>query len=56
MPPEVDKAAELMTLQTTQIFRNAAEDVLVPKLLDRLRLVFELAPRRTRQTTWRSCS
>ena len=44
MPPEVDKAAELMTLQTTQIFRNAAEDVLVAELLDRPRPVFELPP------------
>ena len=42
MPPVVDKAAELVTLQTTQIFRNAAEDVLVAELLDCPRPVFAL--------------
>ena len=55
-PPVVDKAAELVTLQRSQIIRNAADDVLVAELLDHPRPVFELPPRRTRQTTWRSCS
>ena len=56
MPPQADKAAELVTLQTTQIIRNAADDVLVAELLDCPRPVSSCPPRRTRQTTWRSCS